>query len=309
MEHPIWKIVDDPERNRQVLSDLPIFHGTNLIDRLKPAATALGVSEGALPGSQVVTVFSSQTFGRGRTFAMSTDTTIDWGRDFEHNWGEGDNRYFRKFWRNVVRWLSENSESGQRRLRVETDKVIYRPAQEIEITATAYDDAIKETDRFRVLARIRAPSEPESRPFDETAAALTPQPSDLAYRGKLKSPQPAEILENASSTLHKFFLDVAAFDGERIVARSSTVLQMIDDPAEFRDPRPDHAALKKLAEASGGRMIQSSKDLADLLGMHPDASVRVIVTRWPLWDHPLLWLLLLGVLTSEWVLRRRKGLA
>ena len=254
-------------------------------------------------------MFSSQTFGRGRTFAMSTDTTVDWGRDFEHNWGEGDNRYFRKFWRNVVRWLAENSESGQRRLRVETDKVIYRAGQEIEIAATAYDESIKETDRYRLLARIRAPSEPESRPFDETAVALTPQPNDLTYRGKLKAPQPADILENAASTLHKFILDVAAFDGERIVARSSTQLQTIDDPAEFRDPRPDHAALKKLAEASGGRMIQSSTDLADLLGMHPDASVRLVVTRWPLWDHPLLWLLLLGLLTSEWVLRRRKGLA
>ena len=59
MDHPIWKIVDDPDRNRQVLSALPIFYGTNLMDRLKPAATALGLSQSALPGSQVVTVFSS----------------------------------------------------------------------------------------------------------------------------------------------------------------------------------------------------------------------------------------------------------
>ena len=309
MDHPIWKIVDDPDRNRRVLSAMPIFYGTNLIDRLKPAATSLGVSQGALPGSGLVTVFSSQTFGRGRTFAMSTDTTVDWGRDFENNWGEGDNRYFRKFWRNVVRWLAENSESGQRRLRVETDKVIYRPDQEIEVAATAYDETIKATDRYRVLARMRSPSEPESRPFDETAVTLTPQPGDLTYRGKLTAPQTADIIGNASSTLHNFIIDVAAFDGERIVARSSTQLQTIDDPAEFRDPRPDHPALKKLADASGGRMIQNSTELADLLSRHPDASVRRIVTRRPLWDHPVLWLLLLGVLTSEWVLRRRKGLA
>jgi uncharacterized membrane protein len=309
MDHPIWKIVDDPDRNHQVLSALPIFYGTNLMDRLKPAATALGLSQGAIPGAQVVTVFSSQTFGRGRTFAMSTDTTVDWGRDFEHNWGEGDNRYFRKFWRNVVRWLSENSETGQRHLRVETDKVIYRPEEEIEIAATAYDESINETDRYRLFARVRAPNDPESHPFDDTAVALTPQPGDLVYRGKLKALQPAEVLENAASTLHKFILDVAAFDGERIVARRSTVLQTIDDPVEFRDPRPDHAALRKLAVASGGRMIQSSNDLAELLGVRPDASVRLVVTRWPLWDNPLLWLLLLGLLTSEWVLRRRKGLA
>ena len=309
MDHPIWRIVDDPVRNRQVLSTMPLFYGTNLTDRLKPAATALGFSRGPLAGSRVATVFSCQTFGRGRTFAMSSDTTVDWGRDFEHNWGEGDNRYFRKFWRNVVRWLAENSEAGQQRLRAETDKVIYRPAEECQISAKAYDESIKETDRYRLLARFRAPSEQESRPFDESAVALTPQPNDLSYRGKLKIPQPAEILENAGSTLHKFFLDVAALDGERIVAKSSTPLQMIDDPVEFRDPRPDRASLERLAEASGGHLIRSPSELADLLAAHPDASVRLLVSRWPLWDHPLLWLLLLGLLASEWTLRRRKGLA
>ena len=41
-EHPIWRIVDDPIRNRQVLAQMPMFHGTNLTDRLKPAATPLG---------------------------------------------------------------------------------------------------------------------------------------------------------------------------------------------------------------------------------------------------------------------------
>jgi uncharacterized membrane protein len=309
LDHPIWKIVDDPERNRQALAALPPFYGTKLTDRLKPAATALGLSHIPLGASGVVTVFSCQTFGRGRTFAMASDTTVDWGRDFENHWGEGDNRYFRKFWRNVVRWLAENSESGQQRLRVETDKVIYRPGEAIQIVATAYDETIKETDRYRLLARIRAPSEPESRPFAASAQSLTPEPSDLSYRGKLTTPQPGEILENAGSTLHKFFLDVAAFDGERTVARSSTPLQTIDDPAEFRDPRPDHAALQSVAKASGGRTILSANDLAAVLAQHPEASVRLVVTRWPLWDTPLLWLILLGILAAEWIMRRMKGLA
>ncbi len=210
MDHPIWRIVDDPERNRKVLAALPSFYGTNLTDRLKPAAIPLGLSQGPLPGSNVVTVFSCQTFGRGRTFAMSSDTTVDWGRDFEHNWGEGDNRYFRKFWRNVVRWLAENSEAAQRRLRVDTDKVVYRPGQDILITAKAYDEKIKETDRYRLVARLRGPAEPESRPFEETAQHLVPpELNDLAYRGKLPAPQPAEIMESAGSTLHRFILDVA----------------------------------------------------------------------------------------------------
>jgi uncharacterized membrane protein len=308
-EHPIWRIVDDPIRNRHVLARMPMFHGTNLTNRLKPAATTLGLSNGALASSGVVTVFSCQSFGRGRTFAMATDSTVGWGADFEKSWGEGDNRYFRKFWRNVVRWLTENCDGRNRRLRVETDKVLYRPGQDIQIQAKAYDDKLVETDRYRVAARLRLPSEDESQPLDTTATNLVPQLREQSYTGKLTASAPSEVLENPGSTLQKRILDVAAFDGEETVARSSLELQLIDDPAEFRDPRPNAPLLEGLAAAAGGSVIHSANDLSSLLGRHGDATVKSIVVRQPLWDTPLLWLLFFGLLCGEWLARRAMGLA
>ena len=56
-------------------------------------------------------------------------------------------------------------------------------------------------------------------------------------------------------------------------------------------------------------MIQSPEELSNLLGRHKDASVQTIVTRWPMWDTPLLWVVLLGLLSAEWIVRRIKGLA
>jgi uncharacterized membrane protein len=308
--HPIWRIVDDPEQNRQVLDRMPNFNGTNLTDRLKPAATAIGLSEQPLPGSDAATiVFSCQSFGRGRTFAMATDTTFAWGTQFETSWGEGDNRYFRKFWRNVVRWLSENSDGANRRLRVESDKVMYRPGQEIQITAWAYDQTLAETDRYRVHARLHDPSESESQALDASGINLVPQLGDAAYRGKLLIPPASANVENSGSTIHQLALDVSALDGDSVVARSRILLQVIDDPVEFRDPRPDVVPLKELAQATAGRVIRTSAELATLLAQHPEASDRKVVTRLPLWDTPVLWVLFLGLLTSEWVLRRLKGLA
>src|SRR5581483_1765574 len=152
--HPIWHILDDPVTNREVLASMPAFYGTNFTDRLKPAATALGfgtVSSGGsaprppgMPQRRMdgaaassadpgIPVFSCQSYGKGRTFAFSSDTTIAWGRDFEQLWGEGDNRYFRKFWRNVVTWLGENSANANRRLEIDTDRVLYHPGDPIQI--------------------------------------------------------------------------------------------------------------------------------------------------------------------------------
>ena len=119
----------------------------------------------------------------------------------------------------------------------------------------------------------------------------------------------SEILESPGSTVHQLLLDVAALDGDRVVAQSSVRLQVIDDPVEFRDPRPDPAQLKALAQATAGRVIQTPGDLATLLAGHPESTRTDVVTHSPLWDSPLLWLLLLGLLSSEWILRRLKGLA
>jgi uncharacterized membrane protein len=308
-EHPIWKIVDDPARNLDVLARLPVFYGTNLTDRLKPAATALGLSDRALPGSKIVTVFSAQAYGRGRSFAMATDTTVDWGRDFETIWGEGDNRYFRKFWRNVVRWLTENSDAAHRQLRVETDKVIYRPGQEIQVTARAYDNEQNQTDRLRVVARLHNAATVAAAGSETTVVNLTPQLDDRSYRGKLTAPIATANFENPGSTMHRVALDVYSSDGDREVARTSLELQVIDDPAEFRDPRPDPAKLHAIARDTSGRVLRNATELAAAIAAHPKAAVRRVVTRWPVWDTPLLWTLLIGVLSAEWIVRRLKGLA
>jgi uncharacterized membrane protein len=308
-DHPIWRIVDNPARNREVLDRMPPFYGTNLTSRLKPAATALGLSDQPLAGSGVVTVFSCQSFGRGRTFAMATDTTIAWGTDFEKSWGEGDNRYFRKFWRNVVRWLTENVDAANRRLRVETDKLIYRADETIKITGKAFDQTLAETDQYRVAVRLRSPQDDAYQPLDAAAVNLVPQLEDRSYHGSLPIPPTSQIIVQPGSTLHKLVLDVVAYDGDTEVARTSLDLEVIDDPAEFRDPRPDVALLTELAQSTGGSVIHDSAELADLLGRHEDASVQLVVTRWPLWDNPLLWSILLGLLATEWIVRRLKGLA
>ena len=192
--HPIWHIAEDPERNRQILARMPAFHGTNLTDRLKPGATVLGVSDQPLAGAGVIPIFSSQAFGRGRTFAMATDSTYAWGIEFERDWGEGDNRYFRKFWRNVVQWLAENASGANRRLRVDTDKVVYRPGRPIQVTARAYDDRLEETDRYRLAARLLVPvPDGPPQPVAGKAASLSPRVDDTLYQGELLAPAMREI--------------------------------------------------------------------------------------------------------------------
>jgi hypothetical protein len=66
LNHPIWRIVDDPERNREVLARLPGFTGAILIEKLKPAATLLGSSDRLLEGADVTRAKHDRS-GRGPT--------------------------------------------------------------------------------------------------------------------------------------------------------------------------------------------------------------------------------------------------
>jgi uncharacterized membrane protein len=308
-DHPIWRIVDDPAKNRQVLARMPHFTGCNLVERLKPAAMVLGYSDRPLPRVGIMPVFSCETYGKGRTFAMTPDTTEDWGWFFERNWGEnGDNRYFRKFWRNVVLWLAENSAGANRRLRIETDKVLYRPGEPIHVSARAYDEKLEETQRYRLTACLRRASQTAS--LQE--AALTPRPGEAAYQGDLTTPalNQLPLAPNGGTAAPRLApLDVYAYDGDTLAARATLDVQVLDDPLEYQDPRPDPARLEQLARDSGGTILHSAEQLAGILNTYQSAPGEVVVYKTALWDHPALWLLLLVLLTADWMLRRWWGLA
>jgi uncharacterized membrane protein len=309
--HPIWRIVDDPVKNREILERMPEFTGCNLIERLKPAATALGYTDRPLTGVGVMPAFACETFGKGRTFAMAPDSTKDWGTYFERDWGEGgDNRYFRKFWRNVVTWLAENAGGTNRRLRVETDKVIYRPGQPIQVRAHAYDDKLEETDRYRLVARLVPAADGKAAALQE--AALAARTGERGYEAGLAAPPLRDLpvaADRALASLRPLVLEVTAYDGDKVVSQAALDVQVLDDPEEFQDPQPDPARLEQLARDSGGRVLHGPDELARLLDGYAATPGEVVVQKVPLWDQAGLWLLLLGLLAAEWLLRRWWGLA
>lgn len=342
--HPIWHIVDDPAKNREVLGRMPQFYGTNLTDRLKPAATVLGLAAVRLPGQlqrlrgvqprqprraatrkdglspaqsaqgeSLLPVFSCQTYGKGRTFAFSSDTTYGWGTDFEKFWGEGDNRYFRKFWRNLVTWLAENSANSNRRLVVETDKVLYHPGEPVRISASAFDERLEPTQKYRLVASFQGiQGQPGEFPSAQHSQTMIPVADYGKYHAELAIPsrsQWAALNPDGAEKVRELVLRVVSYDGQRIVTESHIGVQVIDDFPEYRDVRPDRASLETIAQKSGGRVLAGPDELAELLKSYRAVPGQVLVSRTPLWDTPGVLLGLIGLLTVEWVVRRAKGLA
>ncbi|WP_182865875.1 glutamine amidotransferase [Rhodopirellula sp. JC639] len=308
--HPIWNLLDDPRRNRKALDAMPPFSGTNLISRVKPAATLLGQTRTPLARVGIMPVFACESYGRGRTFAMSTDTTYGWGARFEREWGEGDNRYYQKFWRNVVRWLAENSQASQNRLVLRADQVIYSPDESIELVVQAFDDSFVPTTNYRLTTRLVAELEPTATAADNPAASssmsvtMNPQPASRQYTVTIPA-RLAAASDDRSSPMQTAHLVVDAWLGNQKIATESLQLQLLHRSTEWLHPQANPERLQRVVDAGGGQMVSSPLELQALLESLDIAPGEVLIHKLPAWDHWMLWTMLLAVLAIDWILRRR----
>ena len=188
-------------------------------------------------------------------------------------------------------------------MRVETDKLVYAPGEPVHISARAFDDQKEVTTRYRLEARLGLPGAPADSALVRDMAPRADRPE---YEVDLACPR---VDAGRAGAFHAAVAQVVAFDGSREVARADVEIQVREDSPELRDVRPDPLVLASLADASGGQVIDDARSLAAILkGAKRNPEV-TIISRTPIWDHPLVWTLLLGVLCLEWVLRRRRGLA
>ena len=328
--HPIWQITTDEVKNRALLKTLPAFQGHNRLGRLKPGAEVVA-TDGEASASPLI---AAQPFGRGRTMAVSPCITRRYAKDFSVRWGEGDARYYKKFWRNVIYWLTENSSIGRRRLLAETDKRLYRPGEPIVVRAQAFDENAAATLGYRVavsieprsasdaaseLSPLRRPSGLPGESNEATAAGgplipwgdefeLTRSAADTAYGTSLNIADAGSLPAGVDLT-QGLRIELTAYEDNTQVDSTAIEVQVLDDPTEQQNPLPDHALLRRVAEQSGGTVLHSADDLSSMLAGLPRIVGPSEIKTAPAWSRWWLLLSLLSLLTAEWIWRRRIGLA
>ncbi|MDR3636298.1 MAG: glutamine amidotransferase [Isosphaeraceae bacterium] len=330
--HPIWHISTDESQNRALLKTLPDFRGHNRLGRPKSGADVLaeasssGATDGPFPGIAV------QPYGRGRSMAMSTAITRRWASDFTQSWGGADARYYKKFWRNVIYWLTENSSIGRRRLLAETDKRLYRPGEPIVIQARTFDENAAPTLDYRVAVSIEPRSAGDVTSDDSPlrrAVSGSPPSEGEAHSPMLPWGEEFDLTRNAAEKSYAALLpiidaksvpagvaltqglriELTAYENNTQVDSTALEVQVLDDPSEQQNPLPDHDLLRRVADRSSGKVLKGAGDLASMIAALPHVVGPTEVKRAPVWSRWWLLALLLVLLTTEWVWRRRLGLA
>jgi uncharacterized membrane protein len=267
-------------------------------------------------------------YGRGRTAAIAFSMTSPNADDLVQKWGAGDNRYYSKFARNLVYWVTESSAIGRRRLVGTADKRFYRPGDTITVQAATYDESAAPTKSYRVVAMVEphtAPgeTEPETSPLrwpqgiirasgETSPFVVWGEEFELALGGeqppvyRIQLPL-VETLSGGSSN-QSLRLELTAYEDQTQVDSSSLEIQILHDPFEQQNPFPNHELLAQLAAASGGKVLRTADQLVAVLNDVPINVGQPVIRRSPLWSNFWVLSLLLGLLTVEWCWRRALGL-
>jgi hypothetical protein len=283
----------------------------------------------AANGNEDVPAIVAGRYGRGRTLALAFPITSPAAEDFAQKWGAGDNRYYGKFCRNMVYWLTENSAIGRRRLVASADKRFYRPGETVTVQAATYDESSSPTRNYRVTAMVEPNATGEE--LDADASPLK-WPTDLTRESgesgqyivwgeefelplggddqplhSIQLPLADALASGASS--QSLRIELTAYEDFTQVDSTSLDVRILHDPFEQQNPFPNHELLTRVASASGGRVLKSADELAKVVNDVPLSVGPPIAKRTPMWSNWWMWGLLVGLLTLDWCWRRALGLA
>ena len=293
-ESPIMRLLDDPEQNIELWEDrdgregnsLPGLYWLARVSEARAGAKVLAEKEGP---SGNLPLFAYQYYGKGRSFFSGTDETWRWRS------GVGD-RFFYRFWGQVIRFLAGGRLHGGTRVEITTDKSEYTINDQVSITARVYDRNFKPETSLKQTVRILRPVEED--PGTLELATVPGQPG--RYAGSFVADRIGR---------YQIWMDRPE-EGSEARAGEET-FNVIVPPLEYKDPRMARDFLIHSAQQSGGKYF----DLADAADLPASIDEIQEVKRVPeeapvdLWDRWWMLLLFVGLITCEWVVRKLVNLA
>lgn len=266
-------------------SALPPLTIVNRITDTKPGATAL--LTGASPDmteNQVVLAF--QRYGRGKAAAFTVQDSWLWQM---HADVPVEDRSHESFWQQMLRWLVDGVPTPVAAT-VARERV--DPGTALRLTATIADSTYIEVNDADVVARVTTPTGA----IEEVPLGWTVE-RDGEYAGELRPSEEGE-----------YEVEIVAERDGATLGTSRTYFRAGPGDEEFFGAGRRTAFLQRVAAETGGQSYtpETVSSLPEDISV-TGAGVTLVEDR-DLWDMPILFLLMLLLMGSEWGFRRIRGL-
>ena len=282
-DSPITRILDDPEKNAARWRKLTYLADYEDPGDPKPGATVLAVMHSA---HRTMPLLITQSYGHGRTAILATGGTWRW--QMSEPLGDPSHHLF---WQQLLRWL-----------------IAATPGP---VTASMPVRLLMDQGQAKLTAQVRDPQFQLDADARVRAHIVGPQGIDALVDLQPSQDQPGEY--EATWTAEKPGPYLAEITAEtqgsqpQQLGRSVVTFQREDGVAENFHTQQNRRLLQQLSSETGGQYWKPS-DLKNLPQdiSYSEAGISVRSTK-ELWNMPIVFLLLLGLPGSEWLLRRNWG--
>lgn len=292
LRHYVLRLADNPADNKALWERLPPLNGRTKLGEVKPGGIVLAaVGEAAGPPLLV-----AQTHGAGRVLAFGGDSTERWRID------EAGVRAHARFWKQLVLWLAKQEEvEGSVWVKPDTRRLAAGGKLGFSVGVRGKGGLDLKDARFE--AHVVGPKDlkapvPTARDKDEDRGTFWKTDAPGEYR--------LVVTGKAKDT-----------DGQEVTGEATARFLVYQDEAEMVRRAADHDFLKRLASTGGGEFLRPEEleGFLDKLRSQPIVENRPKTNTWPEWKGNqtsgflvTYLLLFVGLLSLEWLLRRRWGL-
>jgi hypothetical protein len=278
-ESPITRILDDRATNIERWRKLPYLSDYQDPGAPKPGATVLA----QMVAGRTMPLLVTQNYGRGKTAVLATSGTWRW----QMSSALGDPSHD-LFWQQLLRWLAADSPGP---VAAAMPQQTLMDEGHVQMTVVARDQEFTPAADAHVSAHVIGPGG-MSAMVDLTPVPNTPGTFAMDWTAETPGSYVAEVTANRGTT--ELGKDVIAFRRE-------------DGVAENFHTEQNRELLEKLSDETGGRywgqdeLGRLAKEIS-----YSEAGISVRDTK-ELWDMPVVFLLLLGLISADWLLRRKWG--
>lgn len=279
--HPIMRLGGSPDATRKTWSTLPALAASAPLGGPRPGAKVLALT--AAPGGGTFPVVAVQRYGQGRSMIFAGEASWRWKMMVASS-----DRAYDVFWRQAARWLAADAPEPVSLVLPDAPE----PGDVASIELDARDAAFAPVPDATVDATLTAPGG-ETTPLrmrrtDAGAAGFTaafaPDRAGL-YRVRASATRGSTALGSADRWLY-----VGGAD------------------REFADPRLNESVLRRIARATGGQYVRPADVARVTSWLQSAVPQNAAPERRDLWHEPWAFALIVGLLSAEWILRRRFGL-
>ncbi len=290
LAHPVTRLGDDPAESQRRWAELPPLPEMNPVGRAKRGATVLVSNPAMRTGQGDAPVIAVHRYGQGSVLGIAAHGLWHWDLMM---WGSGGtNAAYERFWNNAVRWITVRE--GSRRIRVASDKLQYQGGEGIRFDGQIYDENYRPVAHADLSVTVRSEQEEE----DTVQLNLSPTEQGRGrYAGRLQFLPAGAYTFEATAALKG--VTMGTDRGRFVVGEAG---------AEYERTRMNQKLLVQLADMTGGRFYLPS----EIGRMVEDVDLDEVTVQethiLTLWDHPVVLMLLLGLIVAEWLMRRNIGM-